>query len=209
MTTLVLIAKETIAGKVKTRLNPPFSFAQAAELAAAAISDTLAAVSTLPATRRILLFDGNLLPPGSEDWDVMTQVSGDLDVRLGAMFDVCDGPTLLIGMDTPQLDADMLRPVFADWPNDVDAFFGPASDGGFWSLGLAEPTGDLLRGIPMSQDHTGAAQLTRLADAGLTVSMLPELLDVDTVADARAVAELAPHTRFAETFRRLDAEVSA
>ncbi len=209
MTTLVLIAKETIPGKVKTRLNPPFSFAQAAELAAAAIADTLAAVSTLPASRRILLFDGNLLPSGSEDWDVMTQVSGDLDARLGAMFDVCDGPTLLIGMDTPQLTAEMLSPAFSDWPSDVDAFFGPASDGGFWSLGLAEPTGDLLRGIPMSQDHTGAAQLARLVDAGLTVSMLPELLDVDTVADARAVAELAPHTRFAETFRRLDAEVSA
>ena len=209
MTTLVLIAKETIPGKVKTRLNPPFSFAQAAELAAAAISDTLAAVATLPATRRILLFDGNLLPPGSEHWDVMTQVSGDLDARLGAMFDACDGPTMLIGMDTPQLTAEMLSPAFTDWPSDIDAFFGPASDGGFWSLGLAEPTGDLLRGIPMSEDHTGAAQLARLADAGLTVSMLPELLDVDTVADARAVAALAPDTRFAGTFRRLAEEVSA
>ena len=36
MTTLMVVAKEPIAGRVKTRLHPPFSLVQAAQLAAAA-----------------------------------------------------------------------------------------------------------------------------------------------------------------------------
>lgn len=202
MTTLVLIAKETLPGKVKTRLHPPLSLEQAAELAAAAIQDTLSAAAAIPATRRILLFDGNLLPPGSEEYDVMTQVPGGLDVRLGAMFDECEGPTALIGMDTPQLTPELLAPMFDEWPAEVDAWFGPATDGGFWALALARPDGDLLRGVPMSRGDTGSIQLQRLERAGLRVAMLPALTDVDTIENAREVAGSAPHGRFATTLAR-------
>ncbi|ROS51457.1 DUF2064 domain-containing protein [Frigoribacterium sp. PhB24] len=205
MTTLVVIAKETIPGKVKTRLHPPLSLGQAADVAAAAIQDTLDVARRLPATRRVLLFDGNRRPVGSEDFDVIPQIGGDLDARLGALFDEVDGKTVLIGMDTPQVTVEALAPVFDAWTDDVDAWFGPANDGGFWALGLARPTGDLLRGVPMSQDDTGAHQLRRLADAGLTVRMLPELVDVDTIEDARLVAATAPDSRFAAALRHAEA----
>lgn len=203
MTTIVLIAKETVPGKVKTRLHPPLSLDEAAELAAASISDTLAAMALVPATRRILLFDGNRLPPGSEDYIVMNQVAGDLDVRLGALFDECDGATVLIGMDTPQVTAGMLAPMFEPWPRDIDAWFGPANDGGFWALALARPDGDLVRGVPMSRDDTGAIQRQRLVDAGLRVRDLPTLTDVDTIDDAFEVAALAPDGHFASTLALL------
>jgi len=205
MTTLVVIAKETIPGKVKTRLHPPLSLEQAADVAAAAIQDTLDVARRLPATRRVLLFDGNRRPVGSEDFDVIPQIGGDLDARLGALFDEVDGKTVLIGMDTPQVTVEALAPVFDAWTDDVDAWFGPANDGGFWALGLSRPTGDLLRGVPMSRDDTGAHQLRRLADAGLTVRMLPELVDVDTIDDARLVASVAPDSRFAAALRHAEA----
>ena len=197
MTTLIIIAKECIPGRVKTRLHPPLSLEQAATLASASLADTFRAVSTLDASRRILLFDGNLFPPGSEPYDVIHQVSGDLDLRLGAIFDECDGPTVLVGMDTPQLDAAMLAPLFGDWPADVDAYLGFATDGGYWTIAMAEPDGSLIRGVPMSRDDTGQLQLDRLTEAGLRVRMLRELVDVDTIEDARHVAGLAPHTEFA------------
>ena len=198
MTTLVLIAKEPLPGRVKTRLHPPLSLEQAASLAAAAIDDTLAALSALPATRRILLFEGDRLPPRSAGYEVVGQAAGGLDLRLGAIFDECTGPTLLVGMDTPQLTAADLSPAF-DWPADIDAWFGPAADGGFWALGMREPRGDLIRGVPMSRDDTGAVQRERLLAAGLRVGTLPVLTDVDTVDTAREVAALAPHTLFART----------
>jgi glycosyltransferase A (GT-A) superfamily protein (DUF2064 family) len=199
VTTLIIIAKECIPGRVKTRLHPPLSLEQAAALASASLSDTFRAVSTLDASRRILLFDGNLLPLGSEPYDVIHQVSGDLDMRIGAIFDECEGPTVLVGMDTPQLEAAMIAPLFDEWPADVDAVLGFANDGGYWMIAMAEPDGSLIRGIPMSQDDTGRRQLERLTEAGLRVRMLPELIDVDTIDDARLVAGLAPQTEFART----------
>ncbi|HWU59682.1 MAG TPA: glycosyltransferase, partial [Microbacteriaceae bacterium] len=57
-TTLVLIAKECVPGRVKTRLHPPFTLEEAATIASACLLDTLAAVAQLPAGRRILYFDG-------------------------------------------------------------------------------------------------------------------------------------------------------
>ena len=195
VTTLVVIAKEPLPGRAKTRLHPPLTLEQAAEVAAAAIDDTLRAMREVPATRRILLFDGDRTPAGSESYEVVPQVEGGLDERLAAIFDAVEGPMILIGMDTPQVTAAHLAPAFQPW--EVDAWFGPASDGGFWALGMREPRGDLIRGVPMSTDSTGGIQLDRLRNAGLTVGMLPTLDDVDTIDDARTVADLAPATRFA------------
>ena len=196
-TTIILIAKETIPGKVKTRLHPAVSLEQAAMLAAASIRDTLATIAQLPTARRILLFDGARVPAGAENFEVIPQVDGDLDERLAAIFDECTGPTVLIGMDTPQVTVRDLAPAFEAWT--ADAFFGPANDGGFWALGMAEPRGDLIRGVPMSRNDTGRIQLERLLAAGLDVQLLPELTDVDTIDDARAVAAAAPSTEFAAT----------
>jgi glycosyltransferase A (GT-A) superfamily protein (DUF2064 family) len=193
--TVAVVAKECLPGKVKTRLTPALTPEGAARVAAASLADTLATVSALPAARRVLFFDGEVLPEGAEGFDVLHQPGGGLDERLGFLFDTVDEPLLLVGMDTPQVSAAALAPVF-DGP-ERDAWFGPAEDGGFWSLYLREPTGDLLRGVPMSQDDTGAVQLARLRTAGLEPGLLAELLDVDTLPDAERVAALAPATRFA------------
>src|SRR6185503_15831726 len=56
---IVVIAKEPYPGRVKTRLTPPFTPVEAAELAAASLSDTLAAVAATTVTRRVVALDGN------------------------------------------------------------------------------------------------------------------------------------------------------
>jgi glycosyltransferase A (GT-A) superfamily protein (DUF2064 family) len=204
MTTLIVIAKEPLPGRAKTRLHPPFTLEQAAQLAAAAIDDTLAAVADLPASRRILLFEGIHPPRSADGYEIMPQAAGDLDERLAAAFDAVDGPAVLIGMDTPQLRAADLLPAFE---GSEDAWFGPADDGGFWALGLRAPRGDLIRGVPMSRDDTGALQLARLK--GLKVGMLRELTDVDTYDDALRVAASAPATSFARLFAQFAAAAPA
>ncbi|MEU4087519.1 TIGR04282 family arsenosugar biosynthesis glycosyltransferase [Streptomyces aureus] len=194
MTTLLVIAKEPVPGRVKTRLTPPFTPQEAAHLAEAALADTLRAVAAAPASRRILVLDGApgpWLPPG---FDVLPQCAGGLDERLAHAFARCAGPALLIGMDTPQVTPELLTVDF----DGCDAWFGPAEDGGFWALGLADPDPRLLRGVPMSTPETGAVQRRRLLAAGLRVRDLPCLRDVDTAADAHAAAALAPRGRFAE-----------
>ncbi|MGW5398582.1 TIGR04282 family arsenosugar biosynthesis glycosyltransferase [Streptomyces sp. NPDC003952] len=192
-TTLLVIAKEPVPGRVKTRLTPPFAPAEAAALAEAALADTLAVVAAAPARRRVLVLDGRpgpWLPPGFE---VVPQCAGSLDLRLAAAFGACSGPALLIGMDTPQVTPELLD---VDW-SQYGAWFGPAVDGGFWALGLAVPDPALLRGVPMSVPETGAVQYERLRAAGLRTGRLPVLRDVDTAEDARLVAAEAPAGAFA------------
>ncbi|MGW2466778.1 TIGR04282 family arsenosugar biosynthesis glycosyltransferase [Streptomyces bauhiniae] len=193
MTTLLVIAKEPRPGRVKTRLTPPFTPAQAAALAEAALTDTLRAVAAAPARRRVLVLDGRPGPWLPDGFEVVPQCVGGLDERLADAFARCAGPTLLVGMDTPQITPGLLTLDFTD----CDARFGPAEDGGFWALGLARPEPGLLRGVPMSVPETGSVQRERLAAAGLRVRELPRLRDVDTAADAHAVAALAPDTAFA------------
>lgn len=199
MTTLMVIAKEPVPGRVKTRLTPPFAPEQAAALAEAALADTLAAVAATPARRRLLVLDGNPGPWVPSCFEVVRQAGGGLDERLAAAFAQCDGPALLIGMDTPQVTPALLRPALQPG---ADAWFGPAADGGFWALGLARPAPELVRGVPMSTSATGGIQRDRLVAAGLTVHDLPELRDVDTAADADDVAAQAPGTRFAAALAR-------
>ena len=197
MTTVIIIAKETLPGRAKTRLHPAISLEAAADVAAASLADTLSTVSALPASRRILLFDGVTPPPGSEEFEIVQQAAGGLDERIASIFDAVSGRAVLIGMDTPQVSAAHLGHVFEDCPG-IDAWFGPARDGGFWALGLEHPRGDLVRGVPMSRDDTGAIQLSRLHLAGLRVKILPTLTDVDTIDSAETVAALVPQSRFAD-----------
>ncbi|WP_242483249.1 DUF2064 domain-containing protein [Streptomyces sp. HSG2] len=189
--TLLVIAKEPRPGRVKTRLTPTFTPREAAALAEAALADTLDVVARSPARRRVLVLDGSpgpWLPPGFE---VVPQCAGGLDRRLAAAFAGCEGPSLLVGMDTPQVTPALLTVDFTEH----DAWLGAARDGGFWALGLARPDPSRLLGVPMSTPTTGAAQRSRLA--GLRIGDLPVLRDVDTPADARSVAAEAPGGRFA------------
>ncbi|MFG2961457.1 DUF2064 domain-containing protein [Streptomyces sp. NPDC048291] len=191
-TTLLVIAKEPVPGRVKTRLTPPYTPQEAAALAEAALTDTLHTMLRVPARRRILVLDGTPGPWLPTGFEVEPQASGGLDERLAAAFELCDaGPALLVGMDTPHLTPDLLIGVGRDGH---DAWFGPATDGGFWALGFADPSraGALVRGVPMSTDRTGAVQRHRLVEAGLTIGDLPLLRDVDTAADAASVVACCP-----------------
>lgn len=203
---VVVIAKEPVPGRVKTRLTPPFSPAEAATLAEAALADTLAAVAMTPVSRRLLALEGTAgdwLPPG---FDVVRQRGGGLDERLAAAFADAHAtlplPMVLIGMDTPQVTPELLADAAATLVcGDADAVFGPAADGGFWLLGLRRPDRSLLAGVPMSRPDTGRVQLDRLAEAALRVAAVAELTDVDTVREAELVARAIPGSAFAAAFR--------
>lgn len=195
MTTVIVLAKECVPGRVKTRLTPPFSPEEAAALAAASLADTLEAVARVRADRYLLWFDG--AAPRGTGFDVVQQPAGGLDERIAGAFDAVHGRAVLVGMDTPQLDPAVLQAVLDD--DAADAWFGPAVDGGWWALGL-DPVphrGDLIRGVPMSTPLTGAATFLRLSMAGLRVRELPTLTDVDHVEEALLVAAAAPTSRFA------------
>jgi uncharacterized protein len=209
MPALLVIAKEPVPGRVKTRLSPPCTPAQAASLARAALEDTLtAALAVQRDARRVLVLDGQ---PGAwipDGFEVIPQRGDGLAERLAAAFDDAGAPAFLVGMDTPQVTPELLETgldaVLAD-----DAVFGAALDGGYWGIGLREADARAFEGVPMSEDNTGAVQRARLASLGLRTAILPPLRDIDTIADARAVAREAPDGRFAAALAEVEPEALA
>lgn len=194
--TVLIIAKEPVPGRVKTRLCPPLTPEQAARVAEACLADTLAHVARAPVARRILVLDGApgpWLPPGFE---IAPQGTGGLAQRLSACFTLVPGPALVIGMDTPQVGPVDLWPT-VDLAGEPDGAFGAAADGGFWALGMRRPDPEVFAGVPMSVPTTGAKQLRRLRAMVGAVRDLGMLQDVDTIDDAHTIAAQHPHLQMA------------
>jgi rSAM/selenodomain-associated transferase 1 len=195
---LVVLAKAPLPGRSKTRLCPPCTPIEAAQLASAALADTLAVARTVPAARHVLVIEGSADAWLGYGFDVIPQRGGGLDERLAAAFEDVGGPALLIGMDTPQLTGRLLSDaLYALEQPDVDAVIGPAADGGYWCIGLKRSLPAVFIGVPMSAATTGRAQRLRLRALGLRVVELPTLRDVDRFEDAVAVAAAIPGSRFA------------
>jgi uncharacterized protein len=205
MTAVIVIAKAPVPGRVKTRLCPPCTAEQAADLARAALADTLETVSQTRASARVLALDGAPGPWIPDGFVIVPQLGHGLGERLANAFSAVTGPAVLVGMDTPQLTADDLDGVLETLhERNADAVLGLAADGGWWTLGLHRADPRVFVDVPMSTSFTGRAQLSRLLALGLRTVMVRELRDVDTFADARAVAAAAPGSRFATTLATLD-----
>jgi uncharacterized protein len=209
---VLVVAKAPVAGFAKTRLAPAFGHRTAARLAAAALLDTVDSARAVPGARVAVALTGELaraerapeLAEALRGCDVFPQRGTDFADRLAnahaAVADRWPGlPVLQIGMDTPQLRAEMLTGALVRLLADgVDAVLGPATDGGWWGLGLRRPTdARVLRTVSMSRQDTGVRTLSALRAIDLRVDRLLELSDVDTMADARSVAAQAPASRFA------------
>lgn len=202
-----MVAKEPVPGSVKTRLCPPCTPEQAAAVAEASLADSLAHAVASCADQVVLALEGQpgpWCPPGVR---VIDQGTGPFDLRLARAWSSVDGPALQIGMDTPQASADVLDHAMAALTAEgTDAVFGRAEDGGWWATGMRSPDPRVFLGVAASRTDTGEQQLERLRSAGMTVSMLGSLRDVDNWNDACAVAASCPPGRFTST---VDALLSA
>ena len=215
MTVLLVVAKAPVAGQAKTRLCPPATPAQAAEVAAAALLDTLDAALASSATAVVVALTGDLaraarsaeLRTVLSRTIVVPQRGTDFGERLAnAHADTAKAipgqPVLQIGMDTPQLchpdHGRLLTDALGSLAAGAEALLGPALDGGWWALGLADPRhAAALRDVAMSRPDTGARTRAALLARGISIQLLAALSDVDIAEDARLVAAASPGSRFA------------
>jgi glycosyltransferase A (GT-A) superfamily protein (DUF2064 family) len=207
---VLVVAKAPVAGQAKTRLGAHVGAVAAARIAAASLLDTLrAAAEAAGASHCHLCLAGDLDDAVEPDrirdllrgWTVTAQRGDGLAERLvNAHLDAGPGDVVQIGMDTPQATPSLLD-VAARLLADHDAALGAAEDGGWWVLARRDPARmRALAGVPMSTPTTYADTRAALEATGSLVADTPMLRDVDTVADARAVAEAAPETEFARVW---------
>ena len=212
--TVLVVAKAPVAGTVKTRLAAATGHDAAADLAAAALLDTVAAVAATPGARGHLALSGDLagasrgrdLRRALAGWTITPQVGDGLGARLvRAHADAGTGPVVQVGMDTPHLTPAHLLAAAAPLTT-YDATLGPAGDGGWWLLGRCDPhLAEVLAGVPMSTPRTGADTHAAIVAAGHRVAVTGRLDDVDDATDAARVARLAPRTHFAAAWRACEA----
>ncbi len=212
--TALVVAKAPVPGLAKTRLAAALGADAAADIAAAALLDTLDAVADTPVEARVVAMTGDLRHASRAPeirarlaaFTVVEQRGDDFAARLvNAHADAAAAtgrPVLQIGMDTPQVSPALLTDC-ARALLTAPAVLGMASDGGWWVLGVAEPaSAKCLLDVPMSRSNTGAVTLRALQHTGVSVTLVPELRDVDTVDDIVAVRnECGSSSRFVATTR--------
>ena len=208
--TLLVVAKAPVAGRAKTRLAATVGDQVAAEIAAAALLDTLDAVADAAVTTRVVALTGEVdAAAGAAEirrrlasFVVIDQRGNNFGDRLanahGDAAAVGGQPVLQIGMDTPQVTAELLYDCGRRLV-EVPAVLGLALDGGWWALGVhTAALAECLRDVPMSQPDTGALTLKALHGNGVDVALLDELADFDVADDVAAVREVCqPGSRFA------------
>ncbi len=197
MTAVLLFAKAPRSGTVKTRLAATIGVERALAVyrqLGRAVADGVARDASLT-----VWYD----PPDAEDemrrWlgdhEFLAQPEGDLGSRLThafrAHFRRGDHPVIAIGADAPGVDGavigEAVRALAA-----ADAVIGPATDGGYYLIGLARDAPAPFREIPWSTGQVTRVTLDRLAVADLSVVTLKTRRDIDTADDLAALGIVLP-----------------
>jgi rSAM/selenodomain-associated transferase 1 len=167
-------------GKAKTRLIPALGADGAAALHQRLTERAVATVraSGLPLEVR----STGAAPSAFRDWlgrdvAVVDQGDGDLGARLARA--AAEPPVLLLGADVPDVSPALLQAAAAALA-DHPLVIGPAEDGGYWLLGLAEPMPQLFGGVAWGTDTVFAETLAR---APVAPALLPMLADLDRPED--------------------------
>ena len=187
------MAKVPIAGAVKTRLSPPLTPEQAAELARCFLVDRVEQLGELPASDRLVAFTPRerepdlrgLVPPGVR---LVPQVGADLGARMDRLLSdlLAEGyaGAIAVGTDTPTLADGVPRAGLRGAPGGAaDMVLGPSHDGGYYLIGLSAPAPELFVNVPWSTAGVCAETLRRARVSGRRISVLPSWVDVDRVED--------------------------
>jgi len=115
------------------------------------------------------------------------QPDGDLGQKLRQAFVRAFGEgrqrVVSVGTDCPDLSVDLLREAFDHLKKDKTVVVGPATDGGYYLIGLSERCDALFQDIDWSTSKVLSQALQRAKDAGFKVHKLPTLSDIDTPSD--------------------------
>ena len=196
---IAIIAKTPEPGKSKTRLSPPLTPDQCAEISAcfiADLADNLGCITQSGSLAGYSLYT----PAGSEaklkrllpdHFGLILQSSGDLGERLLTgirdMLALGHAGAIIVSSDSPTLPAAYFEMAAEKLRSEDCVVLCPAIDGGYTFIGLSRAHPRLFEDMPWSTEVVHARTLERAAELGLPVYNLPMWYDVD---DAQTLAIL-------------------
>lgn len=198
---VIVFLKNLTLGKVKTRLAATIGDQKALEIYTQLVAHTLKQVSK-PEQDILLYFSDNLhsdLPLIEEGSFRRLQKGDDLGERMSAAFKEVFGSSaekvLIIGTDCPGLDSSIIKQAF----HALDAHqvvIGPATDGGYYLLGMKNFQKYLFDDIPWSTSKVLELTLQKCATHNLTYTLLKELSDIDVENDLNSWNKLQKVNQF-------------
>jgi len=196
---VAIMAKAPQSGQVKTRLCPPLSYREAAELYRCFLLDKIAQVNTLQRAAPVVSYSPDDSRPLFEDltpphFMLIPQHGDDLGARLlftfARLFRQGFTQVIVIDSDTPTLPTAYLEQalmLIAERVNDV--VLGPTEDGGYYLIGLRQSHRELFEQMPWSTSQVFPETRRRSEQYGLTVACTEYWYDVDTPEDLSRLRE--------------------
>ncbi len=197
---LGVFVKAPLRGAVKTRLAKTIGEENARTLYEDMAADTLQWVGKLDHCGKTVFYSPlkerelcrTLLAPECRETSLQPQAGGGLGNRMQAafsqMFSQGAAAAVLIGSDCPLLDGKTVRKAFASLKNN-DLVLGPASDGGYYLIGLRAPAPELFQIGKWSHSLVLQQTIDSARKTGLEFELLPTLGDIDRGEDIALLGE--------------------
>jgi len=203
-TALIVFAKAPIPGEVKSRLCPPLDPDEAASLHGTLVLDAVERAKGLAGASLYVAGAPDLAHPffkvleGRYEAKLLAQRGPDLGARMKwAMQDAFEHgaeDVLLTGTDLPTLPRAYLMESLT-LIKKYDVVLGPTADGGYYLIGLRKMVPALFEGIAWSTGAVYAETRKKIEQAGLSLRLLPECRDLDTLEDLKAFIGLCGKDR--------------
>lgn len=194
---LILFTKYPIPGKAKTRLIPALGCEMAADLHRQMTEKTVATARKLAQEEGVYIrvfYEGGSLDVMREwlgEMDFERQKNGDLGEKMHDAFVKgfsCRAQKIvIIGTDCPTLTVDILKEAFLKL-KEYDLVIGPASDGGYYLIGLKKRNKYLFKGISWGSGRVLHQTKKKADEYGLNVATLETLCDIDRPNDLLTLA---------------------
>lgn len=184
---LIIFVKNPALGKVKTRLAMDVGDETALRVYLKLLELTRNAASAVNCTRNVFYSDEVV----SDEWDddvynKFVQQGNDLGERMNNAFEQIFAlgaqKAVIIGSDCPEIHPEIISTAFEQL-DDHDVVIGPASDGGYYLLGMKAMHRSLFENMEWSTERVFSETMERIDRAELSVSTLPVLTDLDTVRE--------------------------
>lgn len=204
---LAVFCKAPVAGQVKTRLCPPLTWEQAAELYQIALDETLLRCTAL-ACELVICYSGDerYFAQNYPRFQRRPQRGEDLGARLGEALHglLLQGyaKVVLMGSDSPDLPLNLLEQAFAAL-DAVDVVIAPAVDGGYVLLGACNYHAELFDTMPWSSPNLMSQTRARLNAGNISWQELREWQDMDDEDALRELLRRSPESRTARHIQRL------
>ena len=190
---LVIVAKQPIPGRVKTRLFPKLSPGAAADLYRCFLQDRIKEVSSFTGVDRAIAYTPEdaketFVSLASDGFKLFAQQGKHLGERLNNIFleKLSQGykAVSIVDSDSPDLPKSLINESFELLlSRQADIVLGPCYDGGYYLVGMRKPHPELFRNIPWSTENVLSVTLEKAKKMGLNVKLLSIWNDLDTFED--------------------------